>query len=655
MTQPCDELCNCSLSRAARLLFWAFVAAMLPFAAHRNALGQSVAPAVTTFAQAAAGAHQAFLADAGRLWGVRLDTLSWMGVDGKIVYLTADPHRAGYAPVADRLWTGPLPPGIAPANTSVAWAGRRWAMVMLPVPADSIAAVRLLIHEAAHVVQPSVLPQPVYSETGAGSGLLDEPAGRTWLQLEWRALSVALRSTGEARAMAVRDALTFRAERYAVASEDERTRERVLDVTEGIPEYTAWQLTHSPRSAFVARLDSASTLLSSFVRGFPYYTGPAYAILLDAYTKDTNSTRGAWRKKLASMPNLQQLLGAALVSASTPVPIIPSAVLQALSDTSQPSTQPANQRAELARSAESYAVRYDVKAIRDAEDARWATRQRELADYRKRFVDGPTIRIRPGALNISFDPRRQASLGEAGTVMANLVWKSKDGAMLTAPGGALVTPTWSEVRVPLGSVHLTPGTLTVPLEVKGDGWALSIPAGWTVRADRVSWVIVPATAQPIILPARAATTLDSILVAHTYPLYLKDGHLTGAGGEFLVNEAKQAQFVLLGEEHGSVEIPQLASALLRRIRPDGYRYLALEAGPLDADILARLAGTGEPIQQVVAFRREQGTRFPFYSEYAADAALLGAVRSDSLVLWGLDQEFIFSTPSQLARLAELGA
>ncbi|MGI8547448.1 MAG: hypothetical protein ACR2M1_08930 [Gemmatimonadaceae bacterium] len=116
---------------------------------------------------------------------------------------------------------------------------------------------------------------------------------------------------------------------------------------------------------------------------------------------------------------------------------------------------------------------------------------------------------------------------------------------------------------------------------------------------------------------------------------------------------KEAEFVLLGEEHGSVEIPELASALLGRIRPDGYRYLALEVGPLDADLLARLAAAGEPAQQVVAFRRESGTRFPFYSEYASDAALLRAVRTDSVALWGLDQEFIFGTPSQLARLAEL--
>lgn len=77
-------------------------------------------------------------------------------------------------------------------------AGRRWAMVILPVRDRFCGRGPAADHEAAHVAQPSVLPRAAYSQTGAGFGLLDEPAGRTWLRLEWRALVSALRSSGEA-------------------------------------------------------------------------------------------------------------------------------------------------------------------------------------------------------------------------------------------------------------------------------------------------------------------------------------------------------------------------------------------------------------------------------------------------------------------------
>jgi hypothetical protein len=86
-------------------------------------------------------------------------------------------------------------------------------MVLLPIYGDSLGAERLLIHEAMHVLQPSVLPAPSYDETGAGAALLDEASGRSWLRLEWKALATALRGSGAARDSAVYDALLFRAAR----------------------------------------------------------------------------------------------------------------------------------------------------------------------------------------------------------------------------------------------------------------------------------------------------------------------------------------------------------------------------------------------------------------------------------------------------------
>lgn len=434
------------------------------------------------FARAAAAARAAFARDGGRLWGARLDTIAWLGVHGGRVYATVDPRQTGFAHDG-LLWSGPLPAGVNPANTSLDWGGRRWAMVLLPLPADSAAAVRLLLHEASHAAQPAVLPMPRYMEGGAGAEQLDRPEGRVWLQLEWRALARAVETalghdvdtTAAARDAA--DALLFRARRYLDADAGERTRQRSLDLVEGLPEYTAWRLGTDREAAarFAASIHRDAPTIASFERGFPYFTGPAYAFLLDWRSGD------AWRSRLAATPDLQRLLLATLPGA-------PPAVAAALGD-GLPAPAPA---AELRRLADDAARRFGGDALRAAEERRWTTREGERADRRRRFVDGPTLRIRqPGGLRVTFDQNGQVSLGGAGSVMANLVWKGPDGAELRAPAGALVAADWQELRVPLGDARLEPGPLPARTELRGDGWTLVLPAGWTVAADGASRVVAP--------------------------------------------------------------------------------------------------------------------------------------------------------------------
>jgi hypothetical protein len=327
------------------------------------------------------------------------------------------------------------------------------------------------------VLQPSVLPAPSYDETGAGSGLLDEAAGRSWLRLEWKALATALRSSGARRDSAVYDALLFRAARYAIASPDEITRERALDVKEGIPEYTGWKLSNSPRASFIASLDSAPTTLPSFVRAFEYFTGPAYAMLLDDYTN------GRWHRTLKDHPDLQAMIAKAIAPRNFRDE---SLVQAALSTTSGTTVSPA-----VTQLAHSRAQVYGGPAIVAEENIRWTNRERQLAAYRTEFLDRPTVRLRPHSLNVSFNPRGQASLGTSGTVMANLAWKSADGASLTAPSGALINQSWTELRVPLGAAHLEPGVVKQTTTINGNGWTLVLVPGWTIRADGSSMVITP--------------------------------------------------------------------------------------------------------------------------------------------------------------------
>ena len=422
-------------------------------------------------------ARERLARDAGRLWSARLDTIPWMGIAGERVYLTDDPRAEGYRPyqaAAADLWTGAVPPGVAPANTSVTWVGRRWAMVLLPLPTDTLAAVRRLIHEAAHAAQPTALPLPTYGEAGAGADLLDRPEGRTWLRLEWQALAAALERQGAARRRAAEDALLFRSARYAVASPGERERERALDLVEGLPEYTAWVLTGGRAGELARLLRTSAPAAPSYVRTFPYFTGPAYGMLLDQLAGP------GWRADLGPGSDLQLSLLAAIAG---PAPELAATLRGPVLDSATAVT--------LRRRAEAAGAGYGLATMRHEEDARWAARERELAALRERFVAGATLRLRPSSLRISFDPGRQAALGDAGTVMRGLVWKGDDGAELQAPAGALVPPDWSELRVPLDSAAFAPGPLTAPRQWRTAGWTLTLPAGWTVAREGASWVATP--------------------------------------------------------------------------------------------------------------------------------------------------------------------
>ena len=150
--------------------------------------------------------------------------------------------------------------------------------------------------------------------------------------------------------------------------------------------------------------------------------------------------------------------------------------------------------AALASAAERAGRRYGLDSLRAAEAERWAAHQRRLADLRDRFVDGPTLRLRPGALQITLDPNRQTSLGAAGTVVGGLAWRSADGGALEAPEGALVPPDWSEIRLPLDvatASALVEGTLSAPVEARAPSWRLTLPAGWRLSREGRDWVARP--------------------------------------------------------------------------------------------------------------------------------------------------------------------
>ncbi|MEM9599490.1 MAG: hypothetical protein AAF926_00585 [Pseudomonadota bacterium] len=131
-------------------------------------------------------------------------------------------------------------------------------------------------------------------------------------------------------------------------------------------------------------------------------------------------------------------------------------------------------------------------------------------------------------------------------------------------------------------------------------------------------------------------------VEHRMAIIADDEGYSGAGWDVLVDAAREAQFLLLGEEHGIAENPKLAAALFAALQPHGYRHVAIEVSPFMAGLMDdRLAEAG--MEGLLALFAEPGGEPAFFG-MREEAEMLAHIRSllpevDD-VLWGADYEVL---------------
>jgi hypothetical protein len=377
--------------------------------------------------------------DGGRLWGQQINgPMLFVDPQSRQVVANMRDSSGGWRE-QNGVWIGTLSPEQSPANTSIVWAGRRWSMVMWPLSDSRYSRGRLLMHESFHRIQ-SDLGLPA---TDLANSHLATANGRIWMRLEWRALTEALLRTGDERKRALTDALTFRARRHALsptAAEDER----LLELNEGLAEYTGYALSGLPRAALYDRVAvqlAQYEQQDNFSRSFAYASGPAYALLLDAAGKP-------WRRGL---------------NAKSDLPAITAKAFR-ISDV-DPST------------ADSRTARYTAARMIADERARETRRLATEVRLHAKFIDGPNVSIPVASkFNYSFDPNGATPLQNVGTVFESSRVTDDWGVLDVSRGGVLMRRS----RGPITAVVLSaPAGDTPPL--KGDGWELHLAPGWSVR------------------------------------------------------------------------------------------------------------------------------------------------------------------------------
>lgn len=154
-----------------------------------------------------------------------------------------------------------------------------------------------------------------------------------------------------------------------------------------------------------------------------------------------------------------------------------------------------------------------------------------------------------------------------------------------------------------------------------------------------------------------ASTLLPALVEHSsHTARLEDGRLVGEGADFLRALGAEAQFVLIGEEHGNEAIADFATAYWRDLNQVGFNYAAIETDPWIAAALERELRSGG-VAAWTRFAEANGgaVAAPFVT-WAPEARFVAAVTETSRArrhpaLWGLDQVFITSAALGLREVA----
>lgn len=380
--------------------------------------------------------------DRGALWG--------KSVCGPILFVDPQTRMAvanqsdleGLLVRKDDVFTGRLPDKQPLANAAINWGGIKWAMIIWPfLTQDKFQRVKLMMHESYHRIQNDL----GFPARGASNNHLDSQDGRIWLQLEWRALRQALINTGEARRRAIEDALTFRNYRRSLFPKSDFS-ERTLEMHEGLAEYTGFKLSaqdNTERIDYLAKAIEQGAARPTFVGSFAYSSGPAYGVLLD--DSDAN-----WLKGLAPQQDLGELLQRSLDIKLPP---------------------------DLKARAEQQASKYDGDALNLAEAEREAKRQKRIAEYRMRLVDGPTLLV-------SLTDKRSVILNSSNIVPL-------EGAGTVYPT-ARVTDEWGILEITNGALmvqneggRIIKVYVSIPADLnarplKGDGWTLQLDAGWVV-------------------------------------------------------------------------------------------------------------------------------------------------------------------------------
>lgn len=347
------------------------------------------------------------------------------------------PDSAGILIQVGGIYSGILPTNINIANTAINWAGKSWAMIILPLPENKQERLDLLSHELFHRSQPVL----GFKMNNTANNHLDQKEGRVYLRLELEALRQALASKSKGEMdQNLTNALYFRNHRYGIY-QNAKISENSLELNEGLATYTGIFMSGRNDKQIEDYFENKISEFQNyptFVRSFAYLTIPLYGTLLSRSDK-------YWNKQTDNNTNLTDFF-------------IKSFRLQI----------PENSGEEIKN-------QYGFSKINPEETKREERIKQVTAEYKTKFIEQPHLEIRFEKMSISFDPRNIMPIEGYGSVYPTLRISDNWG-ILTVSDGALLGTNWDKISV-------SEPTLIDTNRVAGNGWTIDLNKGYFVEKN----------------------------------------------------------------------------------------------------------------------------------------------------------------------------
>jgi hypothetical protein len=144
------------------------------------------------------------------------------------------------------------------------------------------------------------------------------------------------------------------------------------------------------------------------------------------------------------------------------------------------------------------------------------------------------------------------------------------------------------------------------------------------------------------------------VLENRYSLSVRNGQLSGTGAQVLQSAIAESHFVLLGEDHGLAQTPELGAAICNAAGPERFQAMAIEEGPVAAAELHSLARRQDGLAQLAASEKAFPKSINVYNAREEFEMLQQCARAaqGEFHLWGLNQEGLNAGGLILSRILE---
>lgn len=381
------------------------------------------------------------------LWGMNIyGPLMMIDPDTREIYANFQ-DADGILKPKDGIFVGTYPKEKVIRNFAVTFGGTLFGMTQLRAKEDEYEILSRAVHGLFHCCQiKKEIDTPEFHASH-----LNERTARLWVKMEWRALQRAIRTSGEIRTQAIRDALVFRSARremYPRFIEQENNFENY----EGTTSFTYIYLSSKSDEEYIRRLLNYYDRIyntRSYPNSWGFINGALYSHLLFESGFDFKSINGR-EYDLGELTRKRYNI-----------------------------TLP-----EISRDiAGSLAFNYDIDLINQEEHTRELKLREDLQRSVSKYVDRPVVYLELESPNFSFEPGDMTPVDSLGTIYNTLSVSDNWGKISVDDGGCLVSPGLEYIRIPAKNIKADKN------HISGEGWHIILNDSWEIAEYDENYII----------------------------------------------------------------------------------------------------------------------------------------------------------------------